>query len=242
MLLSYARVSLPEQARDGATSISDQQKKNRAIVSLRNLTGNDIAEFVDAGVSGSIPLHLRPAGCDMVEAARKGDVIVAAKMDRLFRSARDALNAIDILKEKGVEIILVDMGTEPITDSITGKLFFSMLAAFAEFERGRINERMADGRRGKRARGGFMGGKSAPYGFKVVGEGRNAMVVPDEAEQAKLERIVKLRLRPYREQVKVLKDEGIVSRSGKPFQEIQIARIQKQARERNKEMKREFAA
>ena len=52
---------------------------------------------------------------------------------------------------------------------------------FAEFERTRIAERMEDGRRGKKARGGHIGG-TAPYGYRVVGAGREAMLerVPEE--------------------------------------------------------------
>jgi putative DNA-invertase from lambdoid prophage Rac len=242
MLLSYARVSLPEQARDGATSIQQQQKKNNAIAQLRTLSANDMAEYVDAGVSGSIQLGLRPAGHDMLDGARKGDVIVASKLDRLFRSARDTLTTVEILQEKGIEIILVDMGVDPVTSNGPSKLFFSMLAAFAEFERGRINERMADGRRGKRARGGFMGGKSAPYGYKVVGEGRDALVVENPEETPLLERVWRMRNKPIREQASILRKEGFLTRTGRYFQEIQIARIQRQCRERGKELKQVLAA
>jgi hypothetical protein len=85
-----------------------------------------------------------------------GDVIIAAKLDRLFRSARDALATVDRLKERGVSIVLADMGAEPVTENGVSKLFFSILASVAEFERWRIAERMQEGRVGKRTRGGHV--------------------------------------------------------------------------------------
>ena len=91
MIFSYARVSTTEQAADGTTSIAEQHRKNRALATMRGVSADNIAEFTDAGVSGSIALSERPSGKEMLDAAKKGDVIVASKMDRLFRSASDAL-------------------------------------------------------------------------------------------------------------------------------------------------------
>jgi len=91
-------------------------------------------------------------------------VIVASKLDRMFRSARDALNQAEDLHKQGVDIVLMDVSTDPVMSSACGKLFFSMLASFAEFERMRIRERIAEGKTGKRACGGHAGGE-APCGW-----------------------------------------------------------------------------
>src|SRR5271156_1644951 len=171
MILAYGRVSTADQAADGTTSISEQVRKAKAIADLRGASSFDFITFTDEGVSGSIPLAERPAGQEMLQAAKKGDIIVAAKMDRLFRSASDALNTAEALKARGVDLVLVDMGTSPVTENGTAKMFFGMLALVAEFERGRIAERMQDGRKGKKQRNGHLGG-IAPYGFKVVGSKR----------------------------------------------------------------------
>ena len=77
----------------------------------------------------------------------------------------------------------MDVSTDPVMSSACGKLFFSMLASFAEFERMRIRERIAEGKTGKLARGGHAGGE-APYGWRIEGAGRLARLVEEPAEQA----------------------------------------------------------
>jgi len=62
----------------------------------------------------------------------------------------------------------------------------------AEFERSRIKERVADGRQGKAAKGGHIGG-TAPFGYRVEGTGKAAVLVPVPAEQEALETIRKAR-------------------------------------------------
>jgi DNA invertase Pin-like site-specific DNA recombinase len=226
MILSYARVSTAEQAADGTTSISEQIRKTKAIADLRGAGTFDFTSYVDAGISGSIPLGMRPEGRKMLADASKGDVIVASKLDRLFRSASDALNTAEALKAKGIDLILVDMGTAPVTENGTAKLFFGMLALVAEFERGRIAERIMDGKRGKRARNGHLGGV-APYGFRVVGEKRDARLEPVPEEQPILDEVLALadqKLSSWKI-TKILNDKGYRNRGDQPFECYQVKRI-----------------
>ena len=224
MLFTYARVSTVEQAAGGAVSIAEQQRKCRALATMRGVPNDDVVDIVDAGVSGSVLLSERPAGKDMLGDIRAGDVIVACKLDRLFRSASDALATAESLKKKGVDLILIDMGIEPVTGNGAAKMFFGVLALMAEFERDRINERTAEGRKGKRARNGFMGGV-APFGYRVEGEGRDAMLVPDDNEQ-EIVRIVRAMTPqgPY-SIAKHLTERGLLTRTGRPWQRVQIERI-----------------
>lgn len=225
MIHLYSRVSTTEQAADGTTSIEEQIRKGRAIAQLRSAGPYDTATYEDRGVSGSIPLAQRPAGKDLITTVQKGDVVVAAKLDRLFRSATDALSTADDLKSRGVDLILIDMGSEPVTQNGTAKLFFGMLSLVAEFERDRINERTNDGRRAKRQNGGHVGG-SAPYGFSVEGKGKTARLVSNEAEQKTIARVVELSQKWSPAMVvRQLKQEGYETRDGWPFEFIQIRRI-----------------
>jgi DNA invertase Pin-like site-specific DNA recombinase len=66
--------------------------------------------FVDAGVSGSVPLADRPQGKRLLEVVEKGDVIVTAKLDRAFRSAADALGTLEEMKDQGVALHMIDLG------------------------------------------------------------------------------------------------------------------------------------
>ena len=164
----------------------------------------------------------------MLAALKAGDVVIVAKMDRLFRSASDALNIAEQFKADGIKIIIADMSSAPITENGTAKLFFTIMAAVAEFEKGRILERMTEGKRGKRSRGGHTGG-SAPYGFRVQGKGRDAKLIEDSEEQFVLERARQLHKerRSLREIAVMLRELGMKSRSGLEFKASQIQRMVK---------------
>ena len=226
MILSYTRVSTEEQAADGTTSLAEQQRKNKAIAMMRGVSQFDFLNYQDKGVSGSIPLAQRPAGGRLMQDANPGDVVVASKLDRLFRSASDALNTIELLQVRRVEVILVDIGTEPVTVNGTGKLFLTMLAAFAEFERTRIGERMNDGRRGKKERNGHIGG-AAPYGYKVVGQGREARLEPEPREQDMIRKARQLHEQKISSSgiCRKFEEMGLRDRAGHPFRETQVLRI-----------------
>lgn len=225
MLFIYCRVSTDDQ--DEGSSRAEQEQRCRGVCMARGAQPFDISLFYDKGISGSVPLVDRPQGREMLKSADKGDIIVASKLDRLFRSARDALNVVEDLAERGVGVILVDMGLDVITENGASKLFFSMLAAFAEFERGRINERTVEGRRAKQAKGGFVGGKGAPYGWRVVGVGRDATLelVSEEQEAIKLaQELAVKKLKPY-QIIRLLSDRGIRARNGKQFHPMQVTRM-----------------
>jgi DNA invertase Pin-like site-specific DNA recombinase len=162
------------------TSPEEQERK---IAGLAMMRGEELAQVLyDGGVSGSTPLDERPGGKKLLKLLKPGDVLIAAKLDRLFRDAADALTRAKEWKAKGVKVILVDMGTEPITENGTSKLLFGILASMAEWERERIAERVADGRRAKKAKGGHIGG-SVPFGFRKVGAGKAAALEPDPGQQ-----------------------------------------------------------
>lgn len=219
----YSRVSTTEQATDRG-SLDDQQRRIEGAAMIRGERLTRV--FTDPGVSGSVDLSLRPAGADLLAAIQPGDVVIAAKMDRMFRSARDALATVERLRERGVRLILADMGTDPVTENGASKLFFTMLAAFAEFERTRIAERVTDGKRAKRAKGGHTGG-SAPLGKRVVGTGRDARLEDDPTETALLARLRELRERgfSYDHTAVALEAEGFRGRTGKPLARQQLHRL-----------------
>jgi len=221
----YARVSGPEQAREDAVSLPEQLRKGRAVAALHGAGKFDIQEWSDPGVSGTIPLIERPAGKPMWEAMEMGDTLIAAKLDRLFRSSSDALNMLGEFRDNKIGVILIDMGTTPVEDSPVSKLFFTMLAAIADFEREVITQRCKDGLIGKRNRGGAVGG-TAPYGFEKVGLGQNSMFVPNPQEMEVVQFIMRRwGKRTQREIISALKREGYVNRAGKDFDYYQIVRI-----------------
>jgi hypothetical protein len=74
---------------------------------------------------------------------REGDTFVVTKLDRLARSTQHALSIVEDLERRGVGLRILDFGGEPIaTKSPHGKLVLTMFAAFAEFERRLMLERV----------------------------------------------------------------------------------------------------
>jgi len=143
---------------------------------------------IEEGVSGSVPVAERFAAGPMFAKLIKGDVVIAPKLDRLFRSALDALQVVAELKTRGVALHLLDLGGD-ISGNGLSKLFLTIAAAFAEAERDRIRERIGQVKADQKARGRYLGGK-IPFGFRRGGAGE---LVQQEAEQEAIREIVSLR-------------------------------------------------
>jgi putative DNA-invertase from lambdoid prophage Rac len=116
------------------------------------------------------------------------DLPIAPKLDRLFRSALDALKVVEELKGRGVKLHLLDLGGDIAGDGLS-KLFLTIAAAFAEAERDRIRERIGQVKADQKARGRYLGGK-VPFGFR---RGDDGELVPHKAEQEAIREMVELR-------------------------------------------------
>lgn len=226
MLLGYTRVSTTEQAEDNRTSLAEQERIISGLAMVRGIDKMDTAIYSDPGVSGSIPMCRRPSGSKLLDDMKSGDLVVASKLDRMFRSASDALNCAETMKTMGVGLILMDMGADPVTENGMSKAFFTMAAAFAELERSTINERMSNGKRAKLARGGHAGGLPR-YGTRVVGSGRDATRAVNEDEQKIIELVRDLRKRGngLHRICSELTAAGHKTRTGRDFQAVQVMRM-----------------
>lgn len=63
---------------------------------------------------------------------RKGDKLVITRLDRLARSLRDLQNLAHELKEREVDLVVLEQSID--TSTAEGRLFFNMLGAIGEFE------------------------------------------------------------------------------------------------------------
>lgn len=106
-IFGYVRVSTAEQAANG-DSLETQKAKITGYAMMQGWTVAEI--FVEGGVSGSIALADRPQGQPLLAAAGKGDMIITPKLDRMFRSASDALGTLEELKGLGVGLVMIDLG------------------------------------------------------------------------------------------------------------------------------------
>jgi DNA invertase Pin-like site-specific DNA recombinase len=161
----YIRVSTLQQANDG-DSLETQLKQ---ITSYASLKGYDIPPenfITERGVSGSIEFEKRPEGLKLFEKLETGDVLIFSKLDRAFRNTRNALNTLHDLKLRGISVHFIDLGGDVTNDGI-GSVIFTILSAFATFERERIATRIREVKQVQKADGKFLGGFTR-FGYKVV--------------------------------------------------------------------------
>lgn len=158
----YCRVSTGRQAEEGE-SLGVQERRVRGYAMQLGLDLDGV--FIERGVSGSKPLAERPEGAKLLAALQPGDVVVTPKLDRMFRSALDALDVMGSLRDRGIALHMLDLGGD-VTGNGIARLVFTILAAVAEAERDKVRERVTDIKRDQRARGRYLGG-AVPFGFIV---------------------------------------------------------------------------
>ncbi len=142
-LIGYARCSTDKQ------DLSAQQS------ALLELGVSPDRIYVDRGLTGA---HRSRPGLDQALAAvRAGDTLVVPKLDRLARSVPDARSIADSLLARGVKLALGSSIYDPCDPM--GKMFFNILATFAEFEGDLIRLRTREGMAIARAKGKLRGKK-----------------------------------------------------------------------------------
>lgn len=202
-VLSYVRVSTQMQADEGL-SLDAQERQIQGYAMMRGLQID--RQFRERAVSGAKPLEMRPEGKKLMEMLQPGDVVLVAKLDRMFRSAQDALTVAEQFRKMGVSLHLLDLGGD-VTGNGVAKMFFTIVAAFAEFERDRIAERISDVKRNERDKGRFLGG-AKPFGYLVTDDGS---LIPDEVEQCAIREVRRLRSEgmSYRDIVRTVSENHI---------------------------------
>ena len=138
-------------------STFDQNPDNQ-LEELRRFTdarGWDVQEYVDHGVSGA--KERRPALDVMVADAkrRRFDAIVVWRLDRLGRNLKHLITLVDEMTALGIAFVSLAEGIDATTPA--GKLQLHIHGAIAEFERGRIQERVRAGLARARAQGKRLG-------------------------------------------------------------------------------------
>jgi len=179
----YCRVSTEGQA-DSGIGLDEQRRKIEARAAEMNWRLDHV--YVDAGISGSTPIGRRPQGAKLLAALRPGDTVIAARMDRCFRSALDALQTIQNFKRRKVALWLLDLGD--VAGSGISELTVTILAAVAQFEGSLISERIKDAKRNLRSTGRHQGG-SRPFGYRI---GEANRLVAEPSEQAAIATIRKM--------------------------------------------------
>jgi len=142
-LIGYARCSTDKQ---------DLAAQKQALLGL-GVAAERI--YTDHGFTGTN--RARPGLDQALAAVRKGDTLVVPKLDRLARSVPDARAIGDSLAQRGVKLQIGASVHDP--NDPMGKLFFNILATFAEFEADLIRMRTREGMAIARAKGKLKGRK-----------------------------------------------------------------------------------
>ena len=172
----YCRVSTEKQQQSKNIQTQIQVVHEYAARNGFNVTD----EFLDDGISGTLPLEERPAGKRLIEAARRGQIstLIIYKVDRLGRSQIVTMTALRDLNELGVDICsateTLDL-TTPMGRAMTG-----IQSVFGQLERDTFLERSRTATLRLAAEGAWLGG-IVPYGYRVTGKKREAkLLVSDE--------------------------------------------------------------
>lgn len=152
-IIGYCRVSTKGQV-DGN---SLEEQSNKILERYSN------AEVIEESYSGA---KERPIFNKVLDSVNSGDTLVVTKLDRFCRSAKEGLEYIDSLMNKGVKIHILNMGL--IEDTPMGRLIVTNLLAFAEFERAMIIERTQSGKAIAKTKEGFKEGRPKKYTVKQL--------------------------------------------------------------------------
>lgn len=138
MIIAYARVSTDEQNLDMQLNAFEkygfEHRQDLKVFSEKKSTRKKRPELTRA-----------------LEMLRSGDTFVIYKLDRLARSVRELHTIADDLQKRGINFVSISDKID--TSTAAGKAMFGMLAVFAEFERGMIQERTLAGLQSARKRG-----------------------------------------------------------------------------------------
>lgn len=165
ILTGYARCS---------TTAQDLEAQIQALLAL-HVPRERI--YTDRGLSGTN--RARPGLDQALAAVRTGELFVVPRIDRLARSVVDAHQIAQTLTDRGVRLSLGGSIYDP-TDPM-GKMFYTCLAMFAEFEVDILRMRTREGMAIARERGRLKGGipklttRQQSHLVKLHGEGDHSI-------------------------------------------------------------------
>ena len=172
----YTRVSTEHGLEQEFNSLDNQREAAEAYVKSQAHEGwRGLRDrYDDGGFSGGS--MERPSLQRLLAdiAARRIDVVVVYKVDRLTRSLTDFAKLVELFDQHGVSFVSVTQAFN--TTSSMGRLTLNVLLSFAQFEREVTGERIRDKIAASKKKGIWMGGV-VPLGYRV---GERALHIVDE--------------------------------------------------------------
>jgi site-specific DNA recombinase len=208
----YTRVSTEQGLDQDFNSLDAQYEAASAYIKSQAHAGWTLtrSRYDDGGYSGGSTD--RPDLQRLLEdiRARKIDVIVVYKVDRLTRSLADFAKLVELFDAHGVSFVSVTQHFNTTTSM--GRLTLNVLLSFAQFEREVTSERIRDKIAASKRKGIWVGG-NLPLGYEMK-DGKIA-VVEEEAEQVRLIYRRYLELASVNDLVRDLRERSIRTKSKK---------------------------
>ena len=178
----YTRVSTDQGLEQDFNSLDAQRDAGEAYIRSQAHAAWTLirSQYNDGGYSGGSTD--RPALQRLLTdvRAKKVDVIVVYKVDRLTRSLADFAKLVELFDGHGVSFVSVTQQFNTTTSM--GRLTLNVLLSFAQFEREVTSERIRDKIAASKRKGLWVGGM-VPLGYKV--KNRKVVVIKNEAERVR---------------------------------------------------------
>jgi site-specific DNA recombinase len=218
----YTRKSTEEGLEQQFNSLDAQREACESYIAAQKAEGWVLVpdRYDDGGYSGGT--LERPALKRLMEhiEARRIDVVVVYKIDRLSRALMDFAKLIEVFDRNSVTFVSVTQHFN--TTNSMGRLTLNILLSFAQFERELTGERIRDKFAASRMKGMWMGGW-APLGYDI----RDRKLVINAKEAAHVRFIFQqfACLRSVTQLIPILAAEGIKAKSGKSVEKGYLYRI-----------------
>jgi len=138
MIIGYARIS------------DKTQKIDSQVDALKKADCERIVEETITGISTK-----KTKLNHLLEELQKGDTLIVARADRLARRTVQILEVSETLNNKGVNLVILDLGVDTRTPA--GKMVLTIMASVAEWEREQLKEKQRRGIDSARKRGVHLG-------------------------------------------------------------------------------------
>jgi DNA invertase Pin-like site-specific DNA recombinase len=171
----YTRIS---SDRDGeGLGVERQQADCEALAERLGWTVAAIFIDNDASAYSGAPRKDYRKLLDAIDAGTV-NAVIAWHPDRLHRSPKELESFIDLLERKRVQVQTVQSGELDLSTP-TGRAVARTVGAWARFESEHKSERIRRSKRQARESGQYTGGP-VPFGWRKIGEGKEAVVVIDD--------------------------------------------------------------